>query len=98
MLKVNEEKILQDIDILRNKKSENLAKIEADVKTVAISRNYDEDKMAKLISYAQELEGNGLSNEDNAKLVILENYIEEVTEQPIDEVVTDSVVAEITNL
>ena len=54
--------------------------------------------MAKLISYAQELEGNGLSNEDNAKLVILENYIEEVTEQPIDEVVTDSVVAEITNL
>ncbi len=98
MLKVNEEKILQDIDILRNKKSENLAKIEADVKTVAISRNYDEDKMAKLIAYAQELEGNGLSNEDNAKLVILENYIEEVTEQPIDEVVTDSVVAEITNL
>lgn len=98
MLKVNEEKILQDIDILRNKKAENLAKIEADVKTVAISRNYDEDKMAKLIAYAQELEGNGLSNEDNAKLVILENYIEEVTEQPIDEVVTDSVVAEITNL
>lgn len=98
MLKVNEEKILQDIDILRNKKSENLAKIEADVKTVAISRNYDEDKMAKLIAYAQELEGNGLSAEDNAKLVILENYIEEVTEQPIDEVVTDSVVAEITNL
>lgn len=98
MLKVNEEKILQDIDILRNKKSENLANIEADVKTVAISRNYDEDKMAKLIAYAQELEGNGLSTEDNVKLVILENYIEEVTEQPIDEVVTDSVVAEITNL
>ena len=84
MLKVNEEKVLQDTKALIDKKNENLAKIEIDAKAYAASHGYDEDKTAKFVKFTQELQGNGLSAEDTAKLEILSSYIEEVEEETVE--------------
>ena len=85
MLKVNEEKILADTKALVDKRNENLAKIEIDAKAYAVSHGYDEDKTEKFVKFTQELQGDGLSVEDKAKLEILSSYIEEVEEEIIEE-------------
>lgn len=81
MLKVNEDKILQDHDSLIAKKNENLANIEADAKVYATSHGYDEEKTIKFVKFTQELQGNGLSAEETAKLELLSSYIDEVEEE-----------------
>lgn len=85
MLKVNEEKILFDHKELVEKKEKNLAAIEIDAKAYAVAHGYDEEKTAKFIAFTQDIQGNGLSDEENTKLEILSAYIDEV-EEPVEEV------------
>ena len=80
MLKVNEQKVLEDTKALIDKKNDNLAKIEADAKAYAVAHGYDEDKTAKFVKFTQEIEGNGLSAEESAKLELLSSYIDDVEE------------------
>lgn len=80
MLKVNEEKILLDYNELQEKRSKNLANLEAQVRNFALSLGYDEKKTQGLISYVQNQNGNGLSEKDTALLEILSSYIDEVEE------------------
>lgn len=91
MLKINEEKILLDYNKLQEKKGENLANLEEQVRIFALSLGYDEKKMQGLISYVQNQNGNGLSEKDNALLEILSSYIDEVVEdqQAPTELLTD---------
>lgn len=84
MLKVNEEKLLQDRKELVTKKEKNLAAIEIDAKAYAVAHGYDEEKTAKFVAFTQDIQGNGLSNKENAKLEILSAYIDEV-EEPVAE-------------
>lgn len=97
MLKVNEKKLLEDYCELVSKKDNNLAKIEADARVYAQAHGYNDEKMHKFIAFvAQEIEGNGLSEEDMIKFNILSAYIAEVEEidEPVDDetVVSDNVV------
>ena len=85
MLKVNEEKLLLDHAGLIAKREEHLAEIERQAQIYAIERGYDEEKTAQFIAFTKELEGDGLSAEDKAKLELLESYIYEV-EEPVEEV------------
>lgn len=94
MLKVNEEKILADYNALQEKKNASLANIEAQVRSFAISLGYDEEKTKGLISYIQGQSGNGLSEEDAAKLEILSVYIDEI-EEPVEENEVTEAVSEI---
>ena len=80
MLKVNEEKILFDRKELVEKKEKNLAAIEVDAKAYAVSHGYDEDKTEKFAKFTQELQGDGLSAEESAKLELLSSYIDDVEE------------------
>lgn len=84
MLKVNEEKLFNDHAALVAKRESNLAEIEKQATAYAASRGYDEEKTAQFVAYTQELEGDGLSAEEKAKLEILEAYIEEVEEEPVE--------------
>lgn len=84
MLKVNEEKILFDHKELVEKKEKNLAAIEIDAKAYAVAHGYDEEKTAKFIAFTQDIQGNGLSDKEKAKLEILTGYIDEV-EEPVAE-------------
>lgn len=93
MLKVNEEKLLHDHKELVEKKEKNLAAIEVDAKAYAVAHGYDEEKTAKFIAFTQEIQGNGLSDKENAKLDILSAYIDEV-EEPVEEVVSAEVEAD----
>lgn len=87
MLKVDKEKILQDYCELVAEKDNNLSKIEADARAYALAHGYNEEKTQKFIAFVtQEIEGNGLSAEESAKLEILSSYIDEV-EESIEEVV-----------
>lgn len=85
MLKVNEEKILFDHKELVEKKEKNLAAIEVDAKAYAVAHGYDEEKTAKFIAFTQDIQGNGLSDKENAKLEILSDYIDEVEETVAEE-------------
>ena len=55
----------------------------------ATAHGYSEDKTAQFIAFTKELEGDGLSAEDKARLELFESYIEEV-EDPVEEVGSDS--------
>lgn len=92
MKKVNAEKILQDIELLNQKRAENLAKIEADATEFAVSHHFDETHTAGFVDYVKESANFGLSAEDNTKLNILSSYIEEV-EEPMDNVSAQEEVA-----
>lgn len=94
MLKVNEEKLLQDRKELVTKKNENLAAIEIDAKAYAVAHGYDEEKTAKFIAFTQDIQGNGLSDKENAKLEILSAYIDEVEETPAEEAESAEVATE----
>lgn len=80
MLKVNEDKILFDHKELVDKKDKNLAAIEVDAKAYAVAHGYDDEKTAKFVTFTQDIQGNGLSDKENAKLEILSAYIDEVEE------------------
>ena len=84
MLKVNEEKLLHDHAELVAKRDEHLAEIETDARAYATAHGYSEDKTAQFIAFTKELEGDGLSAEDKARLELFESYIEEV-EDPVEE-------------
>lgn len=84
MQKVNEDKLLLDYLELSEQAENNLVEIEARATKYAIERGYDEEKTAKFVAFTRELEGNGLSAEDNAKLGLLGSYIDEV-EDPVEE-------------
>lgn len=88
MLKVNEEKLLHDHAELIEKREEHLAEIEKQATLYAIERSYSEEKTAQFVAFTKELEGDGLSAEDRAKLDLLASYIEEV-EDPAEEVGSD---------
>ncbi len=83
MQKVNEEKLLHDHAELIGKRGEHLAEIEADAREYATNHGYDEEKTEKFIAFTKELEGDGLSAEENAKLELLGSYIDEV-EDPVE--------------
>lgn len=83
MLKVNEDKIIADYKALQEKKTANIANIETQVRSFALSLGYDEEKTKGLIGYVQKQSGNGLSAEENARLEILGSYIEEVEEEAL---------------
>lgn len=81
MLKVNEEKIIEDYKALQEKKTVNLVNIETQVRSFAFSLGYDEEKTKGLIDYVQKQNGNGLSEDDTALLAVLSSYIDEVEEK-----------------
>lgn len=83
MLKVNEEKILQDAEALVAKRHGNLAKIETDAKEYAVKHGYSDEQTEKFVKFVQENEGNGLSAEEGVKLQILSSYIEVVKEEEL---------------
>lgn len=85
MLKVNEEKLLLDHKELVDKRETNLAAIEKQATLYAIERGYNEEKTAQFVAFTKELEGDGLSVEEKAKLEILNSYIdviEDTEEKP----------------
>lgn len=84
MKKVNEEKLLLDHAELVAKREANLAEIEKQATIYAIDRGYSEEKTAQFIAFTKELEGDGLSAEENAKLELLESYIEEVEDPAVE--------------
>ncbi len=84
MQKVNEDKLLLDYMELSEQAENNLIEIEARATQYAIERGYDEEKTAKFVAFTKELEGNGLTEEENAKLKLLGSYIDEV-EDPVEE-------------
>ena len=86
MLKVNEEKLLLDHKVLVDKKEKNLAAIEKQATLYAIERGYDEGMTAKFVAFTKDLEGNGLTAAETAKLELLSYYIEEVEEPAQEEV------------
>lgn len=94
MLKVNEEKLLQDHKELVEKKEKNLAAIEIDAKAYAVAHGYDEEKTAKFVAFTQDIQGNGLSDKENAKLEILSACIDEVEETPAEEAESAGVATE----
>ncbi len=78
MLKVNEEKILQDIQDLKESKERKLAEIEANARDYAVQHHYSEDLTAKFVAFTKEEEGKEVLKQDNHRLEILSEYIEEV--------------------
>lgn len=89
MLKVNEEQLLLDHKELVDKKEKNLAAIEKQATLYAIERGYDEEKTAQFVAFTKDLEGDGLTLEETAKLELLSSYIEEV-EDPAQEEVAEA--------
>lgn len=86
MLKVNDEKILQDIQDLKESKEIKLAEIEASARNYAAERHYSEELTAKFVAYTKETEGQEVLKKDIQKLEILSEYIEEVAEIAGEEV------------
>lgn len=80
MLKVNEEKIIEDYSALVEKREKGLSAVEADAKAYAQAHGYDEEKTAKFIAFTQDIQGSGLSDKELAKLEVLGAYIEEIEE------------------
>lgn len=93
MLRVNEDKVLQDYCELVTKRDDNLGKIEVDARAYALAHNYSDEKTQKFIAFVlQEIEDNGLSEDDAVKLNILSAYIKEIEEvdEPVDDEVEQS--------
>lgn len=84
MLKVNEEKIIEDYSALVAKQEKGLSAVEADAKAYAVAHGYDDEKTAKFVAFTQEIQGSGLSDKELAKLEVLSSYIDEVQE-PVEE-------------
>lgn len=88
MLKVNEEKLLADYNALVEKQEKKLAAIEAQVRPLAVQLGYDEEKTKELVDFVEEQQGNGLSDDDGARLNMLDEYVEEADDanaaQPTD--------------
>lgn len=82
MLKVNEEKLLNDHKELVEKKGVCVAKIEAETKAFASTLGYDDIKTSELVAFVIGKD-NGLSDEENAKLNILSAYVEEIDDKDI---------------
>lgn len=78
MLKVKEDKILQDISDLKESKERKLAEIEANARDYAVQHHYSEDLTAKFVAFTKEEEGKEVLKQDNQRLEILSQYIEEV--------------------
>ena len=76
-----------------DKRKANLAEIEKQATLYAAERGYDEAKTAQFVSFTIELEGDGLSVEEKAKLELFSSYIEEVeesAEEPAQEEVAEA--------
>lgn len=84
MLKVNEEKLLNDYNELVEKKDNSVAKIEADTKSFAATLGYDEIKTKDLVAFVIGKD-NGLTADENAKLELLSLYIDEAEEPKAEE-------------
>lgn len=82
MKAVNNEKLLQDYEILANKKAQKLAEIEQEAKTFAIARGYDAERAAAFIEYVQKTENDGLADGEKKLFDVLGRYIVEV-EEPV---------------
>lgn len=85
MFKVNEEKILQDIQDLKESKEIKLAEIEASARDYAAERHYNEELTAKFVAFTKENEGQEILKKDIQKLEILSEYIEEIAEEEVTE-------------
>ena len=78
MLKVKEDKILQDFQDLKESKERKLAEIEANARDYAAQHHYSENLTAKFVAFTKEEEGKEVLKQDNQRLEILSQYIEEV--------------------
>lgn len=78
MLKVKDDKILQDFQDLKESKEKKLAEIEANARDYAAQHHYSEDLTAKFVAFTKEEEGKEVLKQDNQRLEILSQYIEEV--------------------
>ena len=94
MLKVNSEKILSDYKALTVKRNDNRAQIEMSARTYAVNRGYDEAQTIDFINYVQDLENDGLTDEELERLEFLEQYVHEVSDDDYAaaEAVTNEVV------
>lgn len=86
MLKVKDDKILQDFQDLKESKEKKLAEIEANARDYAAQHHYSEDLTAKFVAFTKEEEGKEVLKQDNQRLEILSEYIEEVAEIAGEEV------------
>lgn len=77
MLKVNEEKFLQDYKALADKKDENIVNIEHTAHVFAVNRGYDEAQTEAFIKYVKSVENDGLTGNDKVRFEILNEYVEE---------------------
>ena len=84
-LKVNVDKVLADYNALAKKQETKLAEIEVEARAYAQKRGFDEDKTLETIDMFQTLEDNGLSGEDADKFNLLDEYIDEVEDAPVEE-------------
>lgn len=89
MIKVKDEKLLQDYQELCEKRDANRAAIEIAARSFAQSRNYDDVMTADFIAFVQNKEADGLTDGEQAKLALLSDYVEYVS----DEVLLENEVA-----
>lgn len=78
MLKVNEEKLLQDREYLLEVKRQNIVKIKEDSKAFALTQNWDEATTEEFVEFVARKHNFGLSIDEDTKLSILNLYIEEI--------------------
>lgn len=95
MLQVKSEKLLQDYKELCVKRDENRAAIEAAARSFAETRNYDDAMTAEFIAFVQEKEANGLTDKEQAKLAILNEYVEYASDEAVEELSGNDVMAEV---
>lgn len=91
MLKINTDKMFEDLAVLRTAKMTQLEATEQAARSFAASRYYDEARTSELIKSMQAIEGDGLCATDRAKLNFLETYIEEVDDEGKTAETTDEV-------
>lgn len=80
MLKVNEERMLKDYDILKSKQKEYGDKIEKEARQLASLRNYTKEKEEAFVAYVKSFD-DGLSKEELIELSVFETYIEDIVEE-----------------
>lgn len=97
MLKVNEEKILNDYNMLITKKESHAKMLKEQLKAFAVGTlGYSEEKTNELIAFAIE-KNNGLSADEADKLSFLTTYVEEIIIQEESESVVPFVETEYLN-
>lgn len=99
MLKVNDSLLLEDYEKLIGKKAEAKAHIEEAAKAFAEARGYNEEQVADFIAYVLNVEGGGLSKDEEKELALMGKYVCEVADiAPVTcdvaEAVADEVVGE----